>query len=105
MKLIARSLIAFVFCATIFVQAQITSFQHIIIVFQENRTPDNLFYNLCTPPYGKPSSCSAKPRGAQYNIQTRNCLSCKNQRSQEFGFLFVFRNKHWAPVDLGWIQG
>ena len=27
--------------------AQITSFQHIILVIQENRTPDNLFQGLC----------------------------------------------------------
>ncbi len=29
--------------------AQITAFQHIILVIQEDRTPDNLFYGLCTP--------------------------------------------------------
>ena len=27
--------------------AQITAFQHIILVIQENRTPDNLFQGLC----------------------------------------------------------
>ena len=26
--------------------------QHIVIIFQENRTPDNLFQGLCIPPYG-----------------------------------------------------
>jgi phospholipase C len=46
--------------------AGITSFQHIILVIQENRTPDNLFYGLCTIP----SACSIHPSSQQYNIQT-----------------------------------
>jgi phospholipase C len=28
-------------------QGQISSFQHVVIIFQENRTPDNLFQGLC----------------------------------------------------------
>jgi phospholipase C len=32
---------------SIFAQAQISSFQHVVIIFQENRTPDNLFQGLC----------------------------------------------------------
>jgi phospholipase C len=54
--------------------AQISSFQHIIVVVQENRTPDNLFQGLCSPPYGTSSSCSTAPTGSQYNIQTSNWL-------------------------------
>ena len=34
-------------CLTEPASAQITSFQHIILVIQENRTPDNLFQGLC----------------------------------------------------------
>ena len=49
-------------------QGQIPSFKHVIIVFQENRTPDNLFQGLCVTS----SSCSTTPTGNQYNIQTRN---------------------------------
>jgi phospholipase C len=48
--------------------AQITQFQHIIVVFQENRTPDNLFYALCAI-----SPCSTTD-GTQYNIQLANWL-------------------------------
>lgn len=55
--------------------AQISSFKHIIIVVQENRTPDNLFYGLCSPPYGSSSSCSTSPTGSQYDIQTSNWLN------------------------------
>ena len=46
--------------------AQITSFQHVIVVVQENRTPDNLFQGLCTPS----SACSTQPSSQQYNIKT-----------------------------------
>lgn len=30
---------------------------HVMIIFQENRTPDNLFQGLCIPPYGSASAC------------------------------------------------
>src|SRR5262249_26758677 len=49
--------------------AQITSFQHIVVIFQENRTPDNLFQGLCSAPWG---SCGTESN--QYNIQTSNWL-------------------------------
>jgi phospholipase C len=45
--------------------AQIAAFQHIILVIQENRTPDNLFQGLCTTP----SACSTAPSSKQYNIE------------------------------------
>ncbi len=50
--------------------AQISSFQHVIFVVQENRSPDNLFYALCSPT----SLCSTSPTSTQYNIQTSNWL-------------------------------
>lgn len=46
-----------------------TRFDHIVIIVQENRTPDNLFYALCR---GRP--CSVHPTGNQYDIQTTNWL-------------------------------
>jgi phospholipase C len=49
---------------------QTPSFQHIVVVVQENRTPDNLFQGLCL----LPGSCSTRPTDLQYNIQTRNWL-------------------------------
>lgn len=52
------------------VSAQTTSFQHIVVVVQENRTPDNLFYALCAIP----ELCSTAPSAVQYNIQTRDWL-------------------------------
>ena len=51
--------------------AQIPSFQHVVVIFQENRTPDNLFQGLCTPPFGSAASCSVTPDPTQYNIQTQ----------------------------------
>lgn len=50
--------------------AQISSFKHIIVVIQENRSPDNLFQGLCSAPYGTSGSCSTTPTGSQYDIQT-----------------------------------
>jgi len=44
--------------------------QHVVIIFQENRTPDNLFQGLCLPLYGKSSSCSTNPTGSQYDISS-----------------------------------
>jgi phospholipase C len=59
--------------ADIFGQAPI--FQHIVVLVQENRTPDNLFQGLCSPPFGTANSCSTHPTGPQYNIQTSNWLN------------------------------
>lgn len=42
-----------------------SNFQHIVVIFQENRTPDNLFYALCFT-----QACSVNPNDSQYNIQT-----------------------------------
>jgi len=49
--------------------AQPSNFEHIIVIVQENRTPDNLFYALCSK-----APCSTHPGAAQYDIQTRNWL-------------------------------
>jgi phospholipase C len=54
--------------------AQISHFQHIVFIVQENRTPDNLFQGLCNPPYGSATSCSTTPSATQYDIQTGNWL-------------------------------
>src|SRR5258708_141529 len=66
---------------TMLTQAQTTQsiqfpnpFKHVIVIFQENRTPDNLFQGLCTPPFGTAGSCSTTPSATQYNIATKNWL-------------------------------
>jgi phospholipase C len=41
--------------------------EHVVIIFQENRTPDNLFQGLCLPPNSS-SLCSTNPTSAQYDI-------------------------------------
>lgn len=48
-------------------QTKISRFQHIIVVVQENRTPDDLFQGLCLPPYGNPQACGTGP--GQFDIQ------------------------------------
>ena len=47
MKFIAKSLCVLVWFGAILADAQ--SFQHIVLMVQENRTPDNLFQGLCGP--------------------------------------------------------
>ncbi|HTC93466.1 MAG TPA: alkaline phosphatase family protein [Terriglobales bacterium] len=78
MKLAAQGLLLFWLASTTVVHAQISKFQHVVVIFQENRTPDNLFQGLCVPPYGKSSSCSTTPSSTQYNIQTSNWLDNKS---------------------------
>jgi phospholipase C len=51
---------------------QISSFQHVVVIVQENRTPDSLFHFLCSPPYGAANLCSTTPSASQYNIQASN---------------------------------
>jgi phospholipase C len=74
MKLAARTLCLGMLCALSAgaAHSQITNFQHIIVIFQENRTPDNLFQGLCVPPFGRSNSCSTTPTGKQYNIQSKD---------------------------------
>jgi phospholipase C len=58
---------------SMFAHAQIANFQHIVVIVQENRTPDNLFYALCAPVRGANNNrCSTTPTASQYNIQTSN---------------------------------
>jgi phospholipase C len=69
MKLVAKSALLICF-VTMFVHAQTRSFKHIVVIVQENRTPDNLFQGLCLAPFGTSESCSTTPAPSQYNIQT-----------------------------------
>jgi len=70
MKTIAGVLVLLGFCGAMLAHAQISSFSHVIVIVQENRTPDNLFQGLCSSPFGTSSSCSTTPTGSQYDIQT-----------------------------------
>ncbi|HEV2732984.1 MAG TPA: alkaline phosphatase family protein, partial [Terriglobales bacterium] len=68
MKLVFRILLL-VSVAAVAALGQISRFEHIIVVVQENRSPDNLFYALCAK-----FPCSTNPNNQQYNIQTANWL-------------------------------
>ncbi len=74
MKFAAKTLVLLILTSGALLQAQIRSFGHIVVIVQENRTPDNLFQGLCAPPYGTSSSCNTAPTGNQYDIQTKNWL-------------------------------
>ncbi len=87
-------------CLTPPASAQITSFQHIILVVQENRTPDNLFQGLCTTP----TACSTQPGPGQYNIQTAAWLDktsptgTTNPTAVPFGLGYDLSHAHSAFV-------
>jgi phospholipase C len=74
MKAAARCLFVLVSLSSAPVYAQIASFKNVVVIFQENRTPDNLFQGLCTTP----TACSITPTWKQYNIQTNNWLDKKS---------------------------
>ena len=83
-------------CLTTPASAQITSFQRIILVVQENRTPDNLFQGLC--PTTNPSACSSSnPGPGQYNIQTTAWLDKTSPT--------LTTNPHANPLGLGYDLG
>jgi len=72
MRLASRLVLFLVGMAALTAQAQRSnfSFKHVVVIVQENRTPDNLFQGLCSPPYG---ACSVPPTFfAPYDIQTSN---------------------------------
>jgi phospholipase C len=89
-------------CLTAPAAAQITSFQHVIIVVQENRTPDNMFQGLCTTS----AACSTKPGPLQYNIQTTGWLDktsptgTTDPRAFPFGVGYDLSHSHYAFVRM-----
>ena len=40
-----------VIAAAVTAQTQLSNFKHVVVIVQENRTPDNLFQGLCSAPY------------------------------------------------------
>lgn len=66
-KFLACSLLILVVAAPAW--AALSHFDHIVIIVQENRTPDNLFYAIC-----RERPCSTHPLGNQYDIQLANWL-------------------------------
>jgi phospholipase C len=74
MKATARLIFLLSLWGATLAHAQISSFSHVIIIVQENRTPDNMFQGLCKPPFGSSKTCSTNPKGSQYDILTGNWL-------------------------------
>ena len=80
MKLTSQHLLVLAWLGTTVAQAQSPNpFKHVVVVVQENRTPDNLFHGLLTWPGINPNN---------YNIKT----SGKNSKGQRIPL---------APVPLG----
>ena len=80
MKFASKVLFLLVSIGAIHASAQISNFEHIVIIFQENRTPDNLFQGLC----GTNRSLCPKP----YDLQN-------------FGFNSKGQKIELSPVTLG----
>ncbi len=68
--LLMTLLVGSLFATSITAHAQMPRFEHVVVIVQENRTPDNLFQALCDTP----EACSPNPGISQYNIQTHNWL-------------------------------
>jgi phospholipase C len=89
-------------CLTAPASAQITSFQHVVVVVQENRTPDNMFQGLCTTP----AACSTKPGPRQYDIQTTAWLDktsptrTTHPTAVQFGLGYDLQHTHAAFVSM-----
>jgi phospholipase C len=79
MKPVIKVLLLILF-GSIVGHGQIQKFEHIIVIVQENRTPDNLFQGLCGPPFGSSNRCSTTPGPFQYDIKRHNWLD-KNSPS------------------------
>ncbi|HEX3431071.1 MAG TPA: alkaline phosphatase family protein [Rhizomicrobium sp.] len=67
MKFVAA--ILFALFVVVPASANLSRFDHIVIMVQENRTPDNLFYTLCAT-----RLCSTHPDSSTYDIETANWL-------------------------------
>jgi phospholipase C len=96
MKVAVRNLFLLILCLGT-MPAYASSFQHIVVIFQENRTPDNLFQGLCSPPFGSSTSCSITPSAKQYDIQTSNWLDKSSHTGKTQPQTIPLANKY----DLG----
>jgi hypothetical protein len=75
MKIVAGLVVAIGLAGAAPASAQPTSFEHIVVIVQENRTPDNLFYALCAK-----QKCSTTPGDKAYDIPTRKWLDKNAKR-------------------------
>ena len=102
MKCVASIMAVLVSLAVVPLNAQVPHFKHILILVQENRSPDNMFQGLCVPPYGGATSCSINPGPNQYNIQTSKWKDNSNARGytdpQPVDFLapYDLDHSHWG---------
>ncbi len=82
----------------------ISNFQHIVIVVQENRTPDNLFMGMCQG-FGGTAQCSTTDT-KQYDLQTSAWLDKKNSGGtitpevQPLGINYDARHNHKDFVSM-----
>ena len=84
-----------------------TPIKHVIVIFQENRTPDNLFQGLCTANGGVPG-CTPSGTGGTYDIVS-TYVNTQNQTVplQPVGLAtnFDLDHSHGGPKLNGTISG
>jgi len=93
MKTCIACIFALLWLGTGFAEARFAGFQHIVIVVQENRTPDNLFYALCA----KRNACGVHPK--QYDIQTAHWLDKHAADGVTEPFAVPLTNKYSSTHD------
>lgn len=94
MKIVSACLLFFVFVAALTAHAQISTFQHVVVIFQENRTPDNLFQGLC----GTTGSLCPTP----YDLQNFGI----DNKGQKIPLMEVPLSNHYDPnhTHLGFVK-
>src|ERR1700722_6873372 len=108
MRTFARILFAFALLGIVPAHA-IMAFQHIVIIFQENRTPDNLFYQLCQQTL--PACSTTDP--AKFDILAQNWLDKSapggtiNPLGTPLATCDVNGNNCWDPAHshTSWLDG
>ncbi len=71
---------------------------HVVIIFQENRTPDNLFQGLCIPPYGSASACGTGP--SQYDLQSYGYVGSQQVTLTPVPLVTTYDINHGHPAFL-----
>jgi phospholipase C len=70
MSFIAKTLLLSVPFAATFAYAQTPTFQHIIVIVQENRTPDNLFGGATN----NPQTWDVQPVAGAPSVELKSCI-------------------------------
>ena len=80
-------------CLVFPISALAKHFEHIVLIIQENRTPDNLFQGLCATA----NACGVPPLANQYDILTSNWLNKNSKSGVTQPFTVALANDKYDP--------